>query len=70
MSNVDKYFDDFYDYLHKVEPQVFDEICKNTNCETHFLHDFLKRFISKYEEFVDKKEIEDYIEYLCEYYSI
>lgn len=66
MQKVNKYFDDFCDYLHNTEPQIFDEFCKNVNCETHYLYDFLKQFVSKYEKFVDQKENEDRIDYLCE----
>lgn len=70
MLNIDKHFDDFCDYLHENELQVFDEICKIANGDIHFLKDFLKRFISKYEEFVDKIENKEHIEYLCEHYAM
>lgn len=68
MSNVDKYFDDFCVYLGKVDPHIYDQICKAVHHETHHLclRDILKSILTRYEDFVEQKENEDRIDYLCE----
>lgn len=68
MSNVDKYFDDFCAYLGKVDPYIYDRICKNVHDETHQLcpRNILKSILTRYENFVEQKENEERIDYLCE----